>query len=149
MKKRGSMNFMMVMLIVVLALAAILLVIFGKVGKTTTTTIASASPAAIKAQAQFCKLGGIGYPDTDGDGLPDYCDPCPQGHQYFTQSDSDFLSDACDNKPMVTDKSAFFACCQSDPTTMPPLFWQSSSSCAWDRPQTTAAKMMRHVLLHR
>ena len=106
---------MMVMLIVILALAAMLLVITGRVGKSTSETIKSATPAGIKVQIQSCRLGGIGFLDSDGDKLADYCDPCPDGHDFRQQSDADFLSDNCDYKPKVTASSAFVACCNSEP----------------------------------
>lgn len=114
MMKRGGMNFMMVMLIVILALAAILLVFAGRVGKSTSDTINSAAPSAIKAQIQSCRLTGLGFQDSDGDKLADYCDPCHGGNDFKQQKDADLLADPCDESDL-TDKSAFYACCGSDP----------------------------------
>lgn len=66
----------------------------------------------------------VSTPDTDGDGVPDACDPCPLNNPDDT--DSDGICDANDQCPGLDDALIGAACNDGDPCTVNDTY---SSSC--------------------
>ena len=115
MNKRGLGWTVGITLFVALLIAVFILIFSGRVFTEAEETRVAVTPSAIKAQITSCKLQQpLGFQDSDGDGLPDFCDPCLGGDDK-QQKDSDLVADACD-RDIAKATSIIEACCGEDVT---------------------------------
>ena len=105
-------------LVLVVVVIVVMTIIFQNTAFAAQKQLTLITPTMIKTQIGECFgegqfLKGV-ESDSDGDGLPDTCDPCISGWNLgSTMKDRDYdgFVDECDVQPTVPDKSAYTACC--------------------------------------
>lgn len=117
---KGQVKSLLVGLIIALVLIWAIGTYINKGRITANEGLNQLTPNKLKLQIQNCEQTKAQedpahkLTDADQDSLPDICDPCislTKTKEQYQQNDADYVPDACDTNPTVTDSSPIVACC--------------------------------------